>query len=88
MRKPFISKKNKTARLEFVSLHKDWSVKDWSKVLFSDESKFNLFGSDGGHMYDDLKVKDTIVNTRFLQQNMVENMLWCGEHFLQRVSVL
>lgn len=24
-----------------------WTVRDWNKVLFSDESKFNIFGSDG-----------------------------------------
>ena len=24
-----------------------WSTNDWKKVLFSDESKFNIFGSDG-----------------------------------------
>lgn len=26
-----------------------WTVPKWSKVHFSDESKFNLFGSDGKH---------------------------------------
>ena len=25
----------------------DWSEEDWDLVLFSDESQFNLFGSDG-----------------------------------------
>ena len=24
-----------------------WTVKDWSKIFFSDESKFMLFSSDG-----------------------------------------
>ena len=28
-------------------LCKSWTVNDWSKVLFSDESKFMIFSSDG-----------------------------------------
>ena len=24
-----------------------WSLTDWHKIIWSDESKFNLFGSDG-----------------------------------------
>lgn len=30
----------------FVSRHLHWTANDWKKVLFSDESKFNIFGSD------------------------------------------
>ena len=26
---------------------KDWRMDDWHKVVWSDESKFNVFGSDG-----------------------------------------
>lgn len=47
VKKPLISKKNQRARLQFAENHKDWTVQDWKKVLFSDESKFKLFGSDG-----------------------------------------
>lgn len=25
----------------------DWTMTEWNKVVWSDESKFNLFGSDG-----------------------------------------
>ena len=35
------------ARLKFARTHLDWSVADWGRVLWSDESKFNLFSSDG-----------------------------------------
>lgn len=47
VKKPLIRKKNLKARLEFAKRHLDWTVDDWKKVLFSDESKFELFGSNG-----------------------------------------
>ena len=46
-KKRFISIKNQKARLRFASEHLNWSREQWSKVLFSDESKFMLFGSEG-----------------------------------------
>ena len=46
-KKPLISRKNKLARLQFANKHVNWSQEQWSKVFFSDESKFNLFGNDG-----------------------------------------
>lgn len=45
--KPLISKKNKILRLKFAKEHVNWSVGDWSRVLWSDESKFMLFNTDG-----------------------------------------
>lgn len=46
-KKPFISKKNITKRLEFARRHLNWTEEDWAKVLWTDESKFNLCHSDG-----------------------------------------
>ena len=39
--------RHKLIRLNWAKEHKNWSVHDWNKVIWSDESKFNLFGSDG-----------------------------------------
>lgn len=47
VKKPLITKKNQIARLQFAENHRHWTVQDWKKVLFSDESKFKLFESDG-----------------------------------------
>jgi transposase len=46
-KKPAISPKNRKERLAFAKSHKDWTVEDWKRVVFSDESKINRFGSDG-----------------------------------------
>ncbi len=27
--------------------HKDWTVEDWERVVWSDETKINCLGSDG-----------------------------------------
>lgn len=45
-KKPFISRKNRKARIEFANKHLHWSIDEWRKILFSDESKFNIQGSD------------------------------------------
>lgn len=37
----------KQKRLEWAKNHAGWSLQQWRTVIFSDESKFNLFGSDG-----------------------------------------
>lgn len=45
-KKPFISKKNRKARLAFARAHISWDAAQWRNILFSDESKFNIKGSD------------------------------------------
>lgn len=47
LKKPFISAKNRKARLQWAKQHQHWTLQKWSTVLFSDEKKFNRFGSDG-----------------------------------------
>ena len=45
--KPLISKENQKVCLEFATKHIVCTEEQWNMVHFSDESKFNLFGSDG-----------------------------------------
>ena len=37
----------KLLRLNWAKRHEKWDEEDWRKVIFSDESKFNLHGPDG-----------------------------------------
>lgn len=46
-KKPFIFARNRKARLEFAQKYKNWTSQEWARVLWSDESKFNMFSSDG-----------------------------------------
>lgn len=45
--KPLVSNKNIKARLNFAKQYKNKSISFWKNVFWSDESKFNQFGSDG-----------------------------------------
>ena len=45
-RKPLLSSRNVKKRLRFAREHVKWTKRKWSKVLFTDESKFDLFGSN------------------------------------------
>jgi transposase len=46
-KKPLLTARMKKNRLEWAKDKKNWTPEDWYRVVFSDESKFNLFGSDG-----------------------------------------
>lgn len=46
-KKPFISDVNRKKRLEFAKQYINHGPEFWKHVIFSDESKFNIFGSDG-----------------------------------------
>ena len=45
--KPRLTARHKRARLQFARLHKNWSARQWSRVIFSDESRFLIHRSDG-----------------------------------------
>ena len=44
---PFLSDHHRQARLNWSISHSRWYLPKWDTVLFSDESKFNLFFADG-----------------------------------------
>jgi transposase len=46
-KKPLLRRTHIQKRLAFARRHKNWTISQWNRVIFSDESKFNLFGSDG-----------------------------------------
>jgi transposase len=46
-KKPFLRQVNKVKRLAWAKKHSDWTVEDWKKVVWSDESPFTIFRTTG-----------------------------------------
>jgi transposase len=44
---PYLSPRHRKLWLEFALKYREWTPEDWGRVLFSDETKINRFGSDG-----------------------------------------
>jgi len=65
-KKPLLSEKNRAARLEFAMMHRDWTVEDWKKVLWSDESTVELFKSKRREL-EDVQVRGTRMSAWYLQ---------------------
>jgi len=51
IKKPYLSKKHMEARYRWAKAYVNWTVDDWKCVVFSDETKINLWNSDGIHFY-------------------------------------
>src|SRR5690242_19253804 len=47
VKKPFLSQRHRKLRLRFAKRYQNWTVDDWRRVVFSDETKVNRIGSDG-----------------------------------------
>ncbi|KAK7576331.1 hypothetical protein V9T40_001250 [Parthenolecanium corni] len=69
-KKPFISEVNRVKRLKFAKEYVNKPSSFWQTVIFSDESKFNLFGSDGrGYVWrkknSELEAKNLLPTVKF-----------------------
>lgn len=45
VKKPLLRPINKKKRLQWVQQHRNWTLEQWKNVLWTDESKFELFGT-------------------------------------------
>ena len=50
-KKPFLSDKHKRVRYRWAKAYAHWTAEDWRSVVFSDETKINIWNSDGIHWY-------------------------------------
>jgi transposase len=46
-KKPLLTKRHVQQRLNFARKYENWTVDDWKRVIWSDETKMNRMGSDG-----------------------------------------
>src|ERR1700761_241542 len=44
---PLLSARHRKVHLDFAHAHEDWTLDDWKRVVWSDETKINHLGSDG-----------------------------------------
>ncbi|GFV70626.1 transposable element Tcb2 transposase [Trichonephila clavipes] len=42
-----LNARHRTARLACAREHRDWSVEDWKRVAWSDESQFRILNTEG-----------------------------------------
>lgn len=52
IKKPYVlplTRSRCNARFRFAEAYRSWTVEDWKRVVFSDETKVNRLGSDGLH---------------------------------------
>uniref|UniRef100_A0A8R1E1D3 HTH_Tnp_Tc3_2 domain-containing protein n=1 Tax=Caenorhabditis japonica TaxID=281687 RepID=A0A8R1E1D3_CAEJA len=47
VKKPLVSLKNRKARVKWAKQHLSWGPREWANHIWSNESKFNMFGTDG-----------------------------------------
>lgn len=70
-KKPSLSLKNVKLRLQWAKVHVNWTMDDWKRVIWSDETKIERFGSSGkqygwkkpGERLKPKHVKQTVKNS-------------------------
>jgi hypothetical protein len=67
-KKPPLNERHRKLRFEFCLRHKDWTVDDWRKVIFSDECNVEA-GPSGGSRTVWRKPEQKLSNFAILQVN-------------------
>ncbi|KAL1919193.1 uncharacterized protein VTP21DRAFT_2575 [Calcarisporiella thermophila] len=67
-KKPLLSAAHRRRRLEFARKHINWTVEDWKRVMFSDETKLTFTNVTGKQYY--YKRKGEPLRSRHIQPTM------------------
>ena len=46
-KQPLLKRAHRQNCLKFAQKHENWTVEDWKRIMWSDETKINRIGSDG-----------------------------------------
>ena len=92
-KKPLVSKRNLVSRLKFAKQHVHKDLSFWQNVLWTDESKFNRFGSDGKQYVrrpqnQELSPRYTLKTVKLGGGNVIVwgSFSWCGVGPLHRIQ--
>ena len=73
-----LKKASRPECLKFARYHENWTVDDWKKILWSDETKINRIGSDGRTYTWKKRGSHFLTELPLLQSSMEEGtILWC-----------
>ena len=93
VKKPALSLRHKRDRLNFAMKYKEWTVEDWKKVIWSDETKINRINCDGipyTWRTDNpvLQERDTITTVKFGGGDIIiwACMTWAGPGAMVKVE--
>lgn len=90
-KKPYLNKKQRQKRLDWALAHRDWTEEDWARVIWSDESKVSIFGSDGVKFVRRRPGEDLLPEcTTVTMKHPVSVMLWgsMASHGIGRLAVI
>lgn len=81
-----ISKKNQRVRLKLAKDHKNWNLKQWKKVIFSDESKIK--GNPTPRFVRQVRGKNSVASTSVLSNRWDHSVMVWGCIYSNKVGNL
>ncbi|KAG0927472.1 hypothetical protein G6F30_012703 [Rhizopus arrhizus] len=90
-RQPLSTNNHRKQRLAWAKKYQNWSIQQWHQVVFSDETKINIWGSDGCRYYwtqpgDVLRPHHIDLSDMRARYTMVPWTPWCTSIFLEQLT--
>ena len=80
-KKPYVSEKNRIARLKFARERAGWSIKQWKRVVWSDESPFGYKNQSQEHVW---RAKQETGVRRAMQGTHSQKLATCARPYHMR----
>ncbi|GFY18421.1 transposable element Tc1 transposase [Trichonephila clavipes] len=77
--KPLLTEFQRKRRLTWAMEHSLWTIKDWEKEIFSDESQFCISGNQSSAYDDNAPCHRAKVVQKWLKDHTLNRMNWPGQ---------